>query len=124
NPSNLERLRWLDPDRSIRLEAGSVGDDEISQTIRRDFHDLGRVWCPHTATAASLYRRLPSATRDRRWVIVATAHPAKFDEIVEPLIGGAVPVPETLAAILARPAIERPIEARAEQLHDVLLENR
>ena len=57
-------------------------------------------------------------------MIVATAHPAKFDEIVEPLIGAAVPVPESLAAILARPAIERPIEPRAEQLHEVLLENR
>ncbi len=124
NPSNLERLRWLDPDRSMRLDAGSVSDDEIRETIRRDFHELGRVWCPHTATAACLYRRLPAAARERRWVIVATAHPAKFDEIVEPLIGAAVPVPDSLAAILARPAIERPIEPRAEQLHQALLENR
>lgn len=124
NPSNLERLRWLDPDRSIRLEAGSVGDDEIRETIRRDFHELGRVWCPHTATAACLYRRLPAAARERRWVIVATAHPAKFDEIVEPLVGSAVPVPASLATILARPATERRIEARAEQLYEVLLENR
>jgi threonine synthase len=124
NPSNLERLRWLDPDRSMRLQAGSVGDDEIRDTIRRDFHELGRVWCPHTATAACLYRRLPGTARERRWVVVATAHPAKFDEIVEPLIGNTVPVPAPLAAILARPPVERPIEARAEQLHEVLLENR
>ena len=33
----------------------------------------------------------------RRWVLVATAHPAKFREIVEPLIGRAVPVPQSLA---------------------------
>jgi threonine synthase len=124
NPSNLERLRWLDPERSMRLEAGSVADEEIRETIRRDFHELGRVWCPHTATAACLYRRLPGAARERRWVIVATAHPAKFDQIVEPLIGNTVAVPAPLAAILARPPVERAIEARAEQLHEVLLENR
>jgi threonine synthase len=57
-------------------------------------------------------------------VIVATAHPAKFDEIVEPLIGARVPVPESLAEILARPRIERQIAARPEQLHQALLEYR
>ena len=36
-------------------------------------------------------------------MLVSTAHPAKFPEIVEPLIGRAVPVPEALAKLLARP---------------------
>jgi threonine synthase len=57
-------------------------------------------------------------------VIVATAHPAKFDEIVEPLIGAKVPVPQLLAEILARPRIERQIAARPEELHQALLEYR
>jgi len=127
NPSNLERLRWLDPDRRRlrgRLEAGSVSDEEIRETIRRDHGELGRVWCPHTATAAHLYRRLDAERRARRWVIVATAHPAKFDEIVEPLIGTSVRVPDSLAAILARPTIERRIAARPKELYEVLLETR
>jgi threonine synthase len=34
---------------------------------------------------------------------VSTAHPAKFSEIVEPLIGRKIPVPETLARLFARP---------------------
>jgi threonine synthase len=34
---------------------------------------------------------------------VATAHPAKFPEIVEPLIGRKIPVPASLAKLLARP---------------------
>jgi threonine synthase len=33
---------------------------------------------------------------------VSTAHPAKFSEIVEPLIGRKVPVPEALAKLYAR----------------------
>jgi threonine synthase len=127
NPSNLERLRWLDPDRRSlrgRLDACAVGDDEIRETIRRDWRELNRTWCPHTATAASVYRRLPADRRRGRWVIVATAHPAKFDEIVEPLIGTTVPVPDSLAEILARPRIERQIAARPEELHEALLEYR
>jgi len=37
-------------------------------------------------------------------VLVSTAHAAKFREIVAPLIGRQVPVPETLARLFARPA--------------------
>jgi len=71
-----------------------------------------------------VYRRLDAERRARRWVIVATAHPAKFDEVVEPLIGTSVPVPDSLASILARPAVERRIAGRPEELHEVLLEIR
>ena len=107
-----------------RLDAWTVGDEEIRDTIRRDWQELGRAWCPHTATAACVYRRLPASRRDGRWVIVATAHPAKFDEIVEPLIGEKVPIPDSLAEILARRRIERQIAASPEELHEALLEYR
>ena len=41
--------------------------------------------------------------RDRPWVLVATAHPAKFNEIVEPIIGRPIQVPESLAQLLRLP---------------------
>jgi threonine synthase len=48
---------------------------------------------------------MPEARRgERRWVLVATAHPAKFDEIVEPLLGTRVPVPPALAELLELPS--------------------
>ena len=64
----------------------------------------GREWCPHTATAAEVYSRL--SAHDRRsqpWVVVATAHPAKFNEVVEPIIGKKVDVPEALHRLLQLP---------------------
>ena len=65
----------------------------------------GREWCPHTATAAEVYSRLSAAERsDQPWVVVATAHPAKFNEIVEPIIGRPVQVPESLAYLLRLPS--------------------
>ncbi|HYB64758.1 MAG TPA: hypothetical protein VEC59_05795, partial [Steroidobacteraceae bacterium] len=64
----------------------------------------GQVWCPHTATAAEAWERLPPEQRAHgRWVLVSTAHPAKFREIVEPLIGHSLAVPESLAQLFARP---------------------
>ena len=64
----------------------------------------GREWCPHTATAAEVYSRLSLRERaESPWVLVATAHPAKFNEIVEPIIGKTVQVPDSLAQLLRLP---------------------
>jgi threonine synthase len=111
NPSNMERLRALFPelaDLRTAVSAETVDDARIRARIRAGFERYGQIWCPHTATAAEVYEqhiapRAGQSSRPGRWVIVSTAHPAKFSEIVEPLIGRKVPVPETLAKLLARP---------------------
>ncbi len=108
NPSNLERMSQLYPDAaqlSQQLEAVSISDAQISARIISDFATRGQVWCPHTATAAEAYEQLPAERRaSGRWVLVATAHPAKFREIVEPLIGQAVTVPENLRRLFELPS--------------------
>jgi threonine synthase len=60
--------------------------------------------------------------RAQRWVLVATAHPAKFNDIVEPLIGATVPVPQALAALLELPSVQTEVEPRLEELRRVLME--
>ncbi|HTV97772.1 MAG TPA: threonine synthase [Steroidobacteraceae bacterium] len=107
NPSNMERVRALYPSfASLReqLTAQSVDDATIRARIGEDFMRFGREWCPHTATAAEIYHRLSeSERRSSPWVLVATAHPAKFNDIVEPIIGKPVEVPPSLARLLALP---------------------
>jgi threonine synthase len=53
-------------------------------------------------------------------VLVATAHPAKFNDIVEPLIGVEVPVPAPLAALLSLPSVQTGIGPRLDDLRGVL----
>jgi threonine synthase len=107
NPSNMERVRALYPTLGTireQLSADSVDDDTIRRRIKEDFMQYGREWCPHTATAAEVYGRLSAAQRrDRPWVVVATAHPAKFNEIVEPIINKQVAVPKSLERLLSLP---------------------
>jgi threonine synthase len=107
NPSNMERLRALYPalaEIREQLSADSVDDVTIRARIGEDFMHYGREWCPHTATAAEVYSRLSAAERrDRPWVVVATAHPAKFNEIVEPIIGKPVTIPHSLERLLKLP---------------------
>jgi threonine synthase len=123
NPSNMERLRWLFPSVAQlrgKVSARAVNDDEIRTAIRRDHRELGQTWCPHTATAAHMYRTLAPARQAQRWVLVATAHPAKFNDVVEPLIGTTVPVPAALAALLELPSVETEVEPHLEALRAVL----
>lgn len=123
NPSNMERLRWLFDDLGTlraKFSAQSVDDDAIRATIRRDFTEWDQVWCPHTATAAHVYRSLPEHRRQERWVLVATAHPAKFNDVVEPLIGRDVAVPKALADLLALPSIQTEVAPRLDDLRAVL----
>jgi threonine synthase len=125
NPSNMERLHWLFPTVGQlrgKLSAVPVSDNEIRAAIRRDRRELGQTWCPHTATAAHVYRGLEPARRAQRWVLVATAHPAKFNDIVEPLIGEPVPVPPALAALLELPSVQTEVEPTLEALRAVLAE--
>ena len=107
NPSNMERIRALYPTvDSIReeLSAYSVDDATIRARIGEDFMHYGREWCPHTATAAEVYARLSAQERrEHPWVLVATAHPAKFNEVVEPIIGKAVDIPDSLGRLLRLP---------------------
>ncbi|HTU67075.1 MAG TPA: threonine synthase [Steroidobacteraceae bacterium] len=107
SPSNMERLRALFPDiAAVRgaVRAESVSDEQIRTRIATDWRDYGKVWCPHTATASEVWHRMPASERaDARWVLVSTAHPAKFREIVEPLIGERIAMPESLAKLFERP---------------------
>jgi threonine synthase len=107
NPSNMERIRALYPALdSLReqLSAVSIDDATIRARIGEDFMHYGREWCPHTATAAEVYSRLSPRERGAHpWVLVATAHPAKFDEVVEPIIGKAIEIPDTLSRLLRLP---------------------
>ncbi len=108
NPSNMERVRALYPAwPAIRqeLSAESIDDATIRRRIGEDFMQYGREWCPHTATAAEVYARLGAAQRrENPWVLVATAHPSKFNDIVEPITGQAIAIPDSLERLLRLPS--------------------
>lgn len=122
-PSNFERLQWLLPDDAAlraALSAESVSDDGIRATIVEAFQRHGEIVCPHTACAVRVLQRLRARGVEGDWAVVATAHPAKFPEVVEPLIGCEVPLPPALAAMLTRPSHAQPLAGDAGALGDLL----
>jgi len=123
-PSNVERLRWTFPDEKemrSQLQAQSVSDADIQQTISRHARQHGEVFCPHTATAVHRLDQLRATGDTRHWTVVATAHPAKFETVVEPLIGRPLDVPDALSAMLARSAAAEPLAPEESALRRYLL---
>lgn len=123
-PSNFERLRHFhrdDDELRAALSAQAVDDATIRDTIRRapQQHDI--VPCPHTATALHVLETLRAQGESAPFAVVATAHPAKFETIVEPLIGHPVEVPAALAESLARPAASEPLAADDAMLRRLLI---
>jgi threonine synthase len=122
NPSNFERVSALPPEaRSVGVQL--VTDDDIKARIASEYQASSYVWCPHSATAVEAWSRLPDALRSERpWIAMATAHPYKFAETVEPLIGRAIEPSPALAAILDRPTSKIRIGASLDALADSLRE--
>ena len=124
DPSNVARLRFMmekDPALLPALAALSVDDETIRARIRSGEADYGKLFCPHTACGIEMLeheRRLGS--RDD-FCVVATAHPSKFEDVVEPLVGHAVEPPPALRAMLARPAASEVLAPDYESLKDRLL---
>ena len=98
-PSNMER--FLDLIDTLDLEeygAISVTDNQIQESIRDVREEYGEIICPHTATAYY-------ASTQLNWehpIIVATADPSKFKEIVEKEIGESIKFPAQLAELLSK----------------------
>lgn len=118
NPSNFERLMELPAEaRDLRVEL--VTDEQIRARISAEIALTHRAWCPHSATAVETWSRLPDLDA-RPWIAAATAHPYKFAELVEPLIGEKLRPSPALAAITLRRSrkvvIPPTIDAFAEAL--------
>lgn len=125
-PSNFERLRWLYRGDDAALRAAfvskSVDDATIREVIARRYRDHGEIFCPHTAIAVKVLEDLRASGKDGDWAVAATAHPAKFESVVEPLVGRAVDVPPALDALLRRRAHADPVPASYDALRQRIVE--
>ena len=106
-PSNFERVQSLYNSDLMALRQDIVGfayeDSQVIAEIGRVYREHGYVLDPHSAIAwLALQDRLVDQP-DARGVFLATAHPAKFREVVEPAIGRSIELPRALADAISRP---------------------
>jgi threonine synthase len=124
-PSNFERIRALYDDDLDRMREDLVGaafeDATVVAEIGRVYREHSYLLDPHGAIAwLGLQERLAQSPR-ATGVFLATAHPAKFREVVEPAIGHPVPLPATLAEALSRPRSSARLQVDYSALVDLVL---
>jgi len=126
HPSNFDRMLWLygnDLDAMRRDVTGTrFSDDDVRATIRRVYEERGYLLDPHSAIAfMGLVGREGQDGQDGKiGIFLSTAHPAKFAEIVEPIIGRAVEKPAALAEALNGPQHIIRIRASLDRLLGML----
>ena len=99
NPSNFARILDLyhgnhDTIASI-ISGATFSDEQIREAIKTCYHEHGYILDPHGACG---YRALAEGLKDgETGVFLETAHPAKFKETVENVIGTELELPKRLA---------------------------
>ena len=135
HPSNFDRMLWLYRNDLDAMRADVTGchftDDDVRGTIKRVYEERGYLLDPHSAIAymglvgqvgrVGLVGQVGQVGRvGQVGVFLATAHPAKFAEIVEPIIGRPVEKPPALAEALNGPQHIIRIRASLDRLLGML----
>jgi len=126
HPSNFERMAWLYAGdvAAMRkdISGARITDEGVRTAIRDAYARTGYLLDPHAAIAyaAVKQRNGQDEPEGESKIFLATAHPAKFAEIVEPIIGRAVDKPAPLVQALARPRHIVRIDATYDAVRSIL----
>lgn len=125
NPSNFDRLQSLFPDHQgmgTVIHGYAVSDEETIATMRRYYDERGVFIDPHTATG--LFASEQTSVADVRdaglTVVLATAHPAKFVEVVQQATGRKPAIPARLREAMHKPKVATQIAADDAELAEFL----
>jgi threonine synthase len=127
SPNNFPRLLDLCRNRLEYVQReiwGHGATDEETLTAMKSVHErFGYIADPHTAVGVLGWEAYRRAHPDpAQGLVLATAHPAKFADVVARAIGMAPPLPHRLAAYLHRPKLSQPISSKYEDFKQFLLE--
>jgi threonine synthase len=126
NPNNFPRLLDLCRGRLeyVRREiwGHAASDQETLAEMKAVWDKYRYIADPHTAVGIlgwEAYKK--EHAEPAQGLVLATAHAAKFGEIVEKAIGIAPPLPDRLANYLKRPKLSVPMTSRYEDFKEFLL---
>ena len=122
-PNNWPRIEALIEQGYLPKEVlqGDAIDEEYTQVAMKQLAALGYVSEPHAAVA---YRSLmKDLQEDEVGIFLGTAHPAKFRETVENVLGQPISLPQALADAVAKEAFsaDLPNDYEALKAHMIVL---
>lgn len=121
-PNNWPRVEELFRRKTWRLTDLAYGavSDETTQSTMRELAELGYLSEPHAAIA---YRLLRDQLQEGEYgLFLGTAHPAKFRESVEEILGQTLTLPQALADRADLPLLSHQMPAEFAALRKFLLQ--
>jgi threonine synthase len=104
NPSNfiriLELFKHEYPEVKNVVSSFSITDDETKSTLKNELSKYNYLLDPHGAVAFAGLEKYLEKHPNHKGVILETAHPVKFYDVVEPITGQKVETPEIIKSIL------------------------
>ncbi len=102
SPNNFERFRYVFGNDLKRMRGEVSGywfdDDQIRHHIHDEYRRSGYILDPHGAVASMGLDSYLDEYHGAAGIFVETAHPGKFTDVVEPLTGVPVEMPDSLKA--------------------------
>jgi len=120
-PNNWPRVEELFRRKIWRLNELGVAtiDDETTKATMRELRELGYLSEPHAAVA---YRALRDQLRPGEYgLFLGTAHPAKFKESVEDVLGETLELPTELAERVDLPLLSHSLPADFAALREFMM---
>ena len=116
---SLESKIWS---KKEKLFSSSKVDDHNTKTLIQDiFESHNYILDPHTAVAAE--EALKQSTDNNHYVILSTAHPAKFPKVYEELGIDLTAIPEALNGLYAKDEYLHTFDANYDQIINFINQN-
>ena len=120
NPSNFVRILEIFDNQFVNLKkvlsSCSITDDETKETLKSVYQNNDYLLDPHGAVGYLALQRYLQQHPSQKGIVLETAHPVKFYDVVEPVIGEAVPIPATIQQQLSLEKKSTKINAEADLL--------
>jgi threonine synthase len=125
NPSNFVRILEIFEkeieDLKKMVSSVSVNDDETRATLKKVFDEAGYLLDPHGAVGYYALENYLKQHPGEKGYLVETAHPVKFFDVVEPIIGESIAIPGIVQEQLKLEKKAQLMDNNAEALRDFLI---
>ncbi len=126
NPSNFIRiLELFDHNRASIKEyvtGYSISDTETKSTIAEVFKKHNYLLDPHGAVGFAALQNYLDAYPGKKGFFLETAHPSKFYDVVEPIIGEKVKIEENISALFKEKRKSIKMKVSDKELKSLLFE--
>jgi threonine synthase len=119
NPIQLDENIW---NKKNKLFSSSrVSEDHTKELIRKIFHSQDYILDPHTAIAVD--EAVNKSDENNHYIVLSTAHPAKFPKVYEELGINLSNIPKALTGLYEKPERLHTFDAKYDEIVNFIKQN-